>query len=185
MTKFNIILIIIDLVLIIAALVFILYKNFSEKLNLIKKRLDDSEQECMEKYKIKYESIIKLIDMSLSKYKVESKVFDLAKNIDENEIHNYKDEKLLNKCFKEINQIKDDNPKVKETKAFKELLQSCNENEISLVSLRSYHNKYTVIYNDMIKKFPYNFISKVRRYKLDSLIEGNELETNFNNDVEV
>ena len=185
MTKFNIILIIIDLVLIIAALVFILYKNFSEKLNLIKKRLDDSEQECMEKYKIKYESIIKLIDMSLSKYKVESKVFDLAKNIDENEIHNYKDEKLLNKCFKEINQIKDDNPKVKETKAFKELLQSCNENEISLVSLRSYHNKYTVIYNNMIKKFPYNIISKIKRYNLDSLIDGNELETNYNNDLEV
>ena len=37
----------------------------------------------------------------------------------------------------------------------------------------------------MIKKFPYNLISKIKRYKLDSLIDGNELETNFNNDVEV
>ena len=185
MTKLNIILIVVDLLIIINALLFILYRFFSDKLSLIKQRLDNSEEECMEKYKIKYESIIKLIDMSLSKYKVESKVFDLAKEIDENEIHNYKDEKLLNKCFKEINQIKEDNPKVKETKAFKDLLQKCNENEISLVSLRSYHNKYTVIYNNMIKKFPYNIISKIKRYNLNTLIDGKELETNYNNDLEV
>ena len=185
MTKFNVILIIIDLLIIINALLFILFRFFSEKLSLIKQRLDDSENECMDKYRTKYESIIKLIDMSLSKYKVESKVFDEAKKIDENEIHNYKDEKLLNKCFKEIIQIKDDNPKIKETKAFKDLIQSCNENEIALVSLRSYHNKYTVIYNNMIKKVPYNLISKVKRYKINSLIDGNELETNYNNDLEV
>lgn len=185
MTKLNLILIVGDSLIILSALVYILYKDFSEKLTLIKKRLDDSEKECMDKYKTKYESIIKLIDMSLSKYKVESKVFDSAKKIDENEIHNYKDEKLLNKCFKEVIQIKDDNPKVRETKAFKELIEKCNENEISLVSLRSYHNKYTVIYNNMIKKFPYNIISKIKRYNLNSLIDGKELETNYNNDLEV
>ena len=185
MTKFNIVLIVVDILIIINALLFILYRYFSDKLNLVKQRLDDSEKECMDKYKIKYESIIKLIDMSLSKYKVESKVFDLAKQIDENEIHNYKDEKLLNKCFKEIKQIKDDNPKIKETKALKDLIKSCNENEISLVSLRSYHNKYTVIYNNMIKKFPYNLISKIKRYNLNTLIDGNELEANYNNDLEV
>ena len=185
MTKLNVILIVADTLIILSALMYILYKNFSERLSLVKQRLDDSEEECMQKYKVKYESIIKLIDMSLSKYKVESKVFDLAKKIDENEIHNYKDEKLLNKCIKEIIQIKDDNPKIKETKAFKELIESCNKNEISLVSLRSYHNKYTVIYNEMIKKFPYNLISKIKRYNLNSLIDGKELEANFNNDVEV
>ena len=185
MTKLNIILIVGDILIILSALMYILYKNYSERLNLVKQRLDDSESECMDKYKIKYESIIKLIDMSLSKYKVESKVFDSAKKIDENEIHNYKDEKLLNKCFKEIIQIKEDNPKVRETKAFKELIENCNKNEISLVSLRSYHNKYTVIYNDMIKKFPYNLISKIKNYNLNSLIDGKELEANYNNDLEV
>jgi len=185
MTKFNIFLIIIDSLIILVSLIFILYKSYSEKLNLIKKRLDDSEKECMDKYKIKYESIIKLIDMTVSKYKVESKVFDSAKKINENEINNYKDEKLLNKCFKEIMQIREDNPKVKETKAFKSLIEKCNTNEIFLVSLRSYHNKYTVIYNDMIKKFPYNVISKFKNYNLNSLIDGNELENDFNNNLEV
>ena len=185
MTKFNIILIVIDVLIVISALLYILYKSHSERLNIIKNRLDNSEKECMDKYKIKYESIVQLIDMSKAKYKVDSKVFDSAKKIEEDSITNYKDEKLLNKCFKEIIQIKNDNPKIKETKAFKVLIEKCNKNEISLVSLRSYHNKYTVIYNDMIKKFPYNIISKLKKYNLDSLIDGNELESNFNNNLEV
>ena len=185
MTKLNTILLIIDTLIVLSSLIFILFKSFNEKLSFVKKILDESESECIKQYKKKHEIIIKLIEMTQSKYKIDSKVFEDAKNINESDLNTYKDEKLLNKCFKEINQIKEDNLKIKETKAFKELLQECNKNEILLVSLRSYHNKYTVIYNDMIKKFPYNFISKVRRYKLDSLIEGNELETNFNNDVEV
>ena len=185
MTGFNITLIVIDIVIILGSLSFILFKTFNEKLSFVKKILDDSETECIKQYKKKYDIIIKLIEMTQHKYKVDSKVFESAKNIDENNLNTYKDEKLLNKCFKEINQIKEDNSKVKETKAFKELLLDCNKNEILLVSLRSYHNKYTLIYNNMIKKFPYNLISKIKKYKLDSLIEGNELETNFNNDVEV
>ncbi len=185
MTKLNIILIVIDSIIVFISLMFILFKNFSDKLNHIKSRLDTSEAECQDKYKKKYEFIIKLIDMTQSKYKVDSKVFDQAKKIDENDLSSYKDEKLLNKCFKEIGHIKEDNAKVKETKAFKETLSECNKNEILLVSLRSYHNKYTLIYNDMIKKFPYNLISKVKKYNIDTLIEGNELESNFNNDLEV
>lgn len=185
MTKLNIVLIIVDLVIIIGSLSFILFKSFNEKLSFVKKILDESENECIKQYKKKYEIIIKLIEITQNKYKIDSKVFESAKNINEDDLNTYKDEKLLNKCFKEINQIREDNSKVKETKAFKELLTDCNKNEILLVSLRSYHNKYTLIYNNMIKKFPYNFISKIRRFKLDTLIEGNELETNFNNDVEV
>ena len=185
MTKFNTILIIIDSLIILIGLSFILFKSFNEKLSFVKNILDDSENECIKQYKKKHEIIIKLIELTQHKYKIDSKVFEQAKNINESDLNTYKDEKLLNKCFKEINQIKEDNFKVKETKAFKELLLECNKNEILLVSLRSYHNKYTLIYNNMIKKFPYNLISKIRRFKLDTLIEGNELETNFNNDVEV
>ena len=185
MTKFNTILVIVDILIILAALSFIMFKYFNEKLSYVKKVLDESEKDCIKQYKSKYEIIIKLIEITQNKYKIDSKVFEQAKSINEEDLNTYKDEKLLNKCFKEINQIKEDNSKVRETKNFKELLSECNKNEILLVSLRSYHNKYTLIYNNMIKKFPYNLISKIRRYKIDTLIEGNELETNFNNDVEV
>ena len=37
----------------------------------------------------------------------------------------------------------------------------------------------------MIKKFPYNIISKIRKLKIRNIIEGKELDVNFNNDLEV
>ena len=185
MTKLNIVLIIVDLIILLVALSIILYKVNREKLNINNDRLIDSEADCLRVYKQKYELLVELIDMTQTKYKVESKVFDEAKELDITSLDSFKNEKLLNKCYKEILQIREDNTKVKETKAFKELLDKFNQNEILLVSLRSYHNKYTMIYNNMIKKFPYNIISKVKRYNINTLIEGNELNNNFNNNLEV
>ena len=59
------------------------------------------------------------------------------------------------------------------------------DNELSLISLRTYYNSYTVIYNNLISKFPYNIISKCKKYGVKNLIEGKELEIDFNNDLEV
>ena len=129
--------------------------------------------------------IIKMIDIVESKYKVDSKVFDQAKELNVDNIDSFKNEKILNKCYKEIIQIKEDNTKVRETKAFKELIHNYNENEIFLIALRTYHNKYTLIYNNMITKFPYLIISKVKRYNINELIEGQDLDINYNNDVDV
>ena len=58
-------------------------------------------------------------------------------------------------------------------------------NDLKIVSIRTYYNKYTLQYNNMIKKFPYNIISKIRKLKIRNIIEGKELDVNFNNDLEV
>lgn len=184
MTKLNVVLIIIDAIIILVSLVVILYKTNIEKINQNKDKLIDSEADCLKAYRNKYDLLIKLIELTENKYKIESKAFEEAKELDITSLDSFKSEKLLNKCYKEIIQIKEDNSKVKETKQFKSLLDEYNQNEILLVSLRSYHNKYTLIFNNMIKKFPYNIISKVKRYNINSLIEGTELD-NFNNNLEV
>ncbi len=185
MTKLNVILIIIDILIILGVLALILFKTNMEKLNNMLDKLTDSEEDALNRYKTKYDLIIKMIDIVESKYKVDSKVFDQAKELNVDNIDSFKNEKILNKCYKEIIQIKEDNTKVRETKAFKELIHSYNENEIFLIALRTYHNKYTLIYNNMIKKFPYVIISKVKRYNINELIEGQELDINYNNDVDV
>jgi hypothetical protein len=185
MNKLNVILLIIDIIITLAAVSYIMYRVNNEKLNHNKNKLIDSEGECLKVYKNKYDLLMKIIEITQSKYKIDSKVFEDAKQIDITSLDSFKNEKLLNKCFKEVLQIREDNTKVRETKAYKELISEYNKNEILLVSLRSYHNKYTLIFNDMIKKFPYNIISKIKRYNINSLIEGSEIDNNFNNNLEV
>ena len=181
MTTLNIILTIIDTLIVLVFLFFIIYKSNSYKLDLTKERLNDSESECLDKFKIKYDLIIKIIDYTIKKYKIESIAFDKVKELTIDSLDSFKSEKIINKCYKEILQIRSDNPNARESKQFKELIQKYNENELSIVSLRTYHNKYTLVFNGMIKKFPYNIISKFKKYKLNELIEGREIDSNFNN----
>lgn len=181
MTTLNVIFIIISTLVILGFLLRIIYKSNGWKLDLTKERLSDSESECLDKYKIKYDLIIKMIEYTEKKYKIESNVFLQVKELNIDSLDSFKSEKMINKSYKEILQIREDHPRVRETKTFKELINQYNENELNIVSLRTYHNKYTLVFNSMIKKFPYNIISKIKKYRINELIEGRELDSNFNN----
>lgn len=183
MKTLNIIALILFSLIILVTIISILFKYHNEKLMTIIKNLESSKNEYDEKLKNKYDLIIKIIKKVETKYKVESKVFEDAKKTEGN--INSKNEKIFTKCYSEIHQIIEDNPKVRETKAFKKDLSDYDNNELHILSLRTFHNKYVLIYNNMVKKFPYNIIFKVRKYKLETLIEGKEIDESFNNDLEV
>lgn len=185
MTKTNIILLVIEIILVFVFLCLILYKYSKEKLDNILHRLNEAEDECVNNLKTKYDLLLEMIKIIETKYKVESKAFDETKKVNIDSVNSFKNEKLLNKCYKEIIQVKEDNKKIKETKNFKELINNYNQNELRIISTRTYHNKYTLIYNNLLKKFPYNIIAKIRKYQIKTLIDGKEITNNFNNDLEV
>ncbi len=185
MTKTNIVLLVIEIILVFVFLCLILYRYSKEKLDNNLRKLNDSEEDCINCLKSKYDMLLEMIKIIETKYKVESKAFDEAKKVTIDSVNSFKNEKLLNKCYKEIIQVKEDNKKIKETKNFKELITNYNQNELKIISTRTYHNKYTLIYNNLIKKFPYNIISKFKKYKIKTLIDGKEINNNFNNDLEV
>ena len=180
MNKLNMILLIIFIIALLVILCIIMFKYLQDKIANIYNKLIDSKNDYDGIIKERYDLLISLIKTVETKYKVESKSFDEI-----NKEENINDEELTNKCFKEIIHIKEDNSKVRETKAFKQDLQKYEELELHIISLRTFHNKYTLIFNNKIKKFPYNIISKIKNYKLETLIEGKELNDEFNNDLEV
>ena len=184
MNTLNIIALILVILIILISLITILFKCHNEKLEVIIKNLDNTEQEYFDELKNKYDYIIRLINIIEDKYKIESKVFEDAKKMKIDSIKSYKNEKILNKCYKEILQIKEDNKKTK-VRSFKDIINDYEDNELLIISLRTYYNKYVLEYNNLIKKFPYNIISKLKKYQLKTLLEGKELTNNFNNSLEV
>lgn len=181
MTTLNVIFIVLSSLIVLSFLLRIIYKSNGWKLDLTKERLSDSESECLDRFKIKYDLIVKMIEYTEKRYKIESNVFLQTKELSIDSLDSFKSEKIINKSYKEILQIREDHPSVRESKTFKELIEQYNANELNIVSLRTYHNKYTLVYNSMIKKFPYNIISKIKKYRINELIEGRELDNNFNN----
>ncbi len=172
------------LLAVILAFIILFYKYFNEKLFTLYKKLNDTEEEYNDKFNKKFDIVNRFMEEIIKKYKTESKTFDSVKKIDEIDI-SLKMEKLLNKCYKELVEVKEDKQKTREIKIFRELMNEYEDNELSLISLRTYYNSYTVIYNNLLSKFPYNLISKLKKYGVKNLIEGKELEIDFNNDLEV
>lgn len=185
MKPINLILLILCILVVLIGLSIILFKYFNERINLLLKRLDQSETEYNSKIKNKYNIIVRMINIVENRYKTHSKVFDDIKKIKIDEMSNIKSEELFNKCYKEIIEIKEDNKKVREVKSFKEVIEEYNENELHLISLRTFYNKYTLEYNNIIKKIPYNIVSLIKRYKPKSLLDGKEIESEYTNDLEV
>ena len=185
MKPINIIVLTISLIIIFTSLIVILFKYYNEKITNLIIRLNKSETEFKEKLKNKYNILIRMINLVENRYKTHSKTFDEVRKIKLEDISSLKNENLLNKCHKEIIEIKEDNKKVREIKSFREIIDEYNENELHIISLRTFYNKYTLEYNNIIKKIPYNMISIIKKYKIKSLLEGKEIDNNFNNDLEV
>ncbi len=185
MNTLNIIALILVILIILISLITILFRCHNDKLESIVKNLDNTEKECFDKLKNKYDLIIRLINIIENKYKVESKIFEDVRKMKIDSIKSYKNEKTLNKCYKEIIQIREDNKKKKEIKSFKDIINDYEDNELLIISLRTYYNKYVLEYNNLIKKIPYNIIAKLKKYQIRTFLEGKELSNDFNNPLEV
>ena len=167
------------------ALLLVIYKHYNSKLEYLNEKLNDAKDEFLDMFKDKYELIIRFIEEVENKYKIESKTFDEIKEIDSEKVSSLKNELLLNKCYKELLQIKEDNQKNKEIKAFREIIDKYEDNELHIISLRTFYNKYAVKFNNLIKKFPYSIVSSINKYATISLLEGKEIDSDFINDMEV
>ena len=181
----NIIFLIICIIVILTGLIITLFKYYNERINLLLKRLNETESEFNGKIRNKYNILIRMINIIENKYKTHSKIFDEIQKIKVEDMSSIKSEELFNKCYKEIIDIKEDNKKVREVKTFKEIIDEYSENELHIISLRTFFNKYALEYNNIIKKIPYNIVSLFKKYKAKSLLDGKEIDNSFNNDLEV
>lgn len=185
MKTLGVLALILVVLIVFVALIIVIYKNYNSRLENINEKLNEAKDEFLDKFKDKYELIISFIDQIENKYKIESKSFEEVKEIDQENLSSLKNEKLLNKCYKELLQIKEDNQKNKEIKSFREIIDKYEDNELHIISLRTFYNKYAVKFNNLIKKFPYSIISNINKYTTISLLEGKEIDSDFINDMEV
>lgn len=185
MNKLNVIILIFCIILVILCVLYILYRYNNEKLNALISKIDGCEKDCFEKLNRKYDMLMRFISSIEDKLKIDSKSFDEIKKIKLTSIKSYKHEKELNKCYTEIKQICEDKKRTKEAKNLIKQFKNYEENELEIIALRTYYNKCILEYNNIIKKAPINILANFKKLKVKTLIEGPEIDSNFNNDLEV
>ena len=173
------------IITVLISIIMLLYSEAKKRICSLYEKLNNIENKYIEKYNNKYELVTKFINGIEDKYKIENKTFNNVKALEGSLEVNQKNEKLLNKCYKELKEIKEEKQKIKELKLFRKIIDDYEENELALISLRTYYNSHTLIFNSLIKKFPYNIISKFKKFSTKNLIEGKEIDLDFNNDLEV
>lgn len=187
MNTLNIIALILVTLIFIITLLIILFKHYNEKIVYISSKINDAQNDLLKETQNEHSVLIKLIDIIENKYKIESKTFDEVKSLNIKQITITNNDKLFSKCFNEIKDAKEDNTKKKgrELKSYVDNKNKYEECELHIISLRTYYNKYVLEFNNLIKKFPYNLVSITKKYKLKILIEGQEIDNSFNNNLEV
>lgn len=185
MNEMDIICLFIFLLFIIISIAIVIVKNCYERIKVFNKNLLITKDDFNEKIFNKYDLIKKFIKSIKEKYKVDIKLFEEVNDLDENDLLSLKNEKLLNSCYKELVHIKEDNQKNKELKVFKDIISNYENNELYILSLRTYYNKHILKYNNLIKKFPYNLIAKMKKCSSLSILDGKELEEEITDNLEV
>ena len=176
----DIILYVSGVLVLIICIVLIFFMSKGEKLINLVYKFNMCDKEIVEFLNIKESLILRVIGIIERELKSEFKLFDEVKNIKVSKPSSYDKDSLLTCVYDEISKIYMDNPNLKEIKSFDGIIKDINKNEVKLISLRTLYNKCAGEFNGICKKFPYNIICRIKKYKERTLYEGKEL----NNEIE-
>ncbi len=167
----SLIIFIICLITIFLLLRYQIVKNFLHK-------IEESNKLLEKNIRLKYDLVIRSINIIERKLKLASKKFDEIKKINIEKLNNIEIDRILTDCSTEILQIQSDYPKLSNVKSFNEIIEDIKNAEIHLISLRTFYNKNVAEYNHLLKSFPINIISKCKKLKFKFFFEGKEMDEN-------
>ena len=168
--------IIILLVLIIiggtVGILYVLNYNRMQYLNTkINKSLTIIDETLIERFNL-IEKASDIIKNSIDENKDYLKEYSAIKN---KNISIFEKDKKINEAFELIETLKSDNKSLSDNKDLKKISKSIKETNEKLSAIKNYFNKNTKENNELIKKFPSNFVAKIHKYKLSQLFEANDI----------
>ena len=170
MNLFEIILIII----IIVGLLAIVYATIYNNLVGYKLKIEKAEGLIDEALRQKYDIICKL---NIAIKKVVTKKDYLKEYIDlkDKRISNYELDRKLTEAYNIILEVKRDYDEL-DTKEFNNDLKEIDKLNESLVSGKTYYNNNTNELNKIIRKFPSNIVAKIHGYKIKPFFDGKNMQ---------
>lgn len=174
---------ILGLIVLFVCLILIFYITKSEILLSLVYKMNMCKKEVEEFLKVKEDLVLRVINIISRELNIEYKIFDEVKNIKTSKLDQYDRDVLLDEAYFEVTNIYQDNYKLKEVKSLDGIMKDLNKNEIKLISLRTLYNKCAGEFNNIYKKFPYNYICKLRKFNIRKLYEGKELNSEIEKEL--
>ena len=153
--------IIITLIIVLLITYIHLYNKISESII----RIDEAESRIDNNLRDKYDLLNRSIALIRTKVELEPNSFKEIIKLRSRKISNFALDRVLVKSYDEFLSIYTSNSKVKENNELYKIARQLEVINDELITLRNYYNGNITNYNKMIKKFPTNVVSKIKKYK--------------------
>lgn len=171
MEPWIIILIILVIIFTIILLINVIYNKFQDfiiKINEVEGKIDDTLRD-------KYDNILKINNIIKERIKTEKEIVDDLENIKTDEKSSFEIHRILKESFNKLDFVKKQYKEVNTSEDINKLFYDINEMDESLNAYIKYYNENIVEYNTYIRKFPYNIIGIILKYKEKQFFDNKDL----------
>ena len=171
MKLWMIILIILVVIFALFLLVNIIYNKFQDfiiKINEVESKIDDTLRD-------KYDDLLKINNIVKEKINTDKEIIDDLENIKTDEKSSFEIHRLLKESFNKLDFVKKQYKEVNTSEDINKLFFEINEMDESLNAYIKYYNENIVEYNKYIRKFPFNIIGIVLKYKEKQFFDNKDL----------
>ena len=166
-----ILLIILVVIFALILLINIIYNKFQDfiiKINEVEGKIDDTLRD-------KYDNLLKINNIVKEKINTEKEIIDNLENIKTDEKSSFEIHRLLKESFNKLDFIKKQYDEVNNCEDVNKLFYEINEMDEALSAYIKYYNENIVEYNKYVRKFPFNIIGIILKYKEKPFFDNKDL----------
>lgn len=166
-----IILIVLVVIFALILLVNIIYNKFQDfiiKINEVEGKIDETLRN-------KYDDLLKINNIVKEKINTDKEIIDDIENIKTDEKTSFEVHRLLKESFNKLDFIKNQYDEVNKSEDVNALFYEINEMDEALNAYIKYYNENIVDYNTYIRKFPFNIIGIILKYKEKQFFDNKDL----------
>lgn len=163
------------IIIVILAIIFfgysVIYNRFQDsiiKLNEVESKIDETLRN-------KYDNLLEMNNIIKETIKTEKVIIDNLTKLKKEEISSFELDRKLSEALSKINFIRKQYKQLHDIEKLNKLSYDIEEMNEALAAYKKYYNENIVDYNKLIRKFPYNIIGKILKYKEKMFFDGKDL----------
>ena len=173
-----VILVLLFSIFIIANIIYNKFQDYIIRINEVEGKIDESLRN-------KYDDIMKLNNIIKEKIKTEKELVDDLSNLKNEDKTSFEIHRALIDSFNKIDFVKKQYKELKNSKEVEELYNDISDIDESLSAYIKYYNDNISLYNKFIRKFPYNIIGIILKYREKTFFDGKDLNDEITNDFKL
>ena len=163
-----IILVILFFILLFSNIIYNKFQDYIIKINEVEGKIDETLRD-------KYDSILKANNIIKEKIMTDKDVVDDITDLKDKEISSFEMYRILKESFNKIDFVKKQYKELNDFDDINKIFYDIEDMDEALSAYIKYYNENITLYNTFIRKFPYNIIGIILKYKEKSFFDGKDL----------